>query len=212
LLVPFLKLSNNSHAEALVKSMGRVVRGDGSWDAGLAVLTEKLKGLGVDPGVSRMVDGSGLSTMDAVTPAQLTALLDNIQQRPWFPAWYDALPIAGAPDRLVGGTLRGRMSGTPAANNVHAKTGSLTGVTSLSGYVTAAHGRRLVFSVLFNDFLSDSPNDLEDAIAVRLAEYTGSDDVRRPGAPRVPQQRVPSDDPGTPVDESALECSWVKEC
>ncbi|MER6988485.1 D-alanyl-D-alanine carboxypeptidase/D-alanyl-D-alanine-endopeptidase [Saccharopolyspora hirsuta] len=211
LLVPFMKLSNNGHAEVLVKAMGREVRGEGSWAAGLEVLTEQLRGLGLSPEVLRLVDGSGLSTMDNVTPEQLTVLLDNAQQRPWFRAWYDSLPVAGVADRMVGGTLRNRMAGTAAENNVRAKTGSLTGVTSLSGYVTAANGRELVFSVVFNDFVSDSPKDLEDAIAIRLAEYRGADDQPR-GRPQVPQQRVQRDDPRTRADEGALECSWVKAC
>ncbi|MEV0703511.1 D-alanyl-D-alanine carboxypeptidase/D-alanyl-D-alanine-endopeptidase [Saccharopolyspora sp. NPDC050389] len=211
LLVPFLKLSNNGHAEILVKAMGREARGEGSWSAGLEVLTEKLSGLGVNPDVLRVVDGSGLSTMDQVTPEQLALLLDNARERPWFRSWYDALPVAGVADRMVGGTLRNRMAGTAAQNNVHAKTGSLTGVTSLSGYVTAANGRELVFSVVFNDFLGGSPRDLEDAIAIRLAEYDGADD-RPSGRVHVPKSRTHVDDPGTPVDESALECSWVKAC
>ncbi|PKW19324.1 D-alanyl-D-alanine carboxypeptidase/D-alanyl-D-alanine endopeptidase [Saccharopolyspora spinosa] len=211
LLVPFLKLSNNGHAEVLVKAMGREVRGDGSWSAGLEVLTDKLSRLGVDPAVLRMVDGSGLSTMDQVTPEQLAVLLDNARERPWFRSWYDALPVAGVADRMVGGTLRNRMAGTAAENNVHAKTGSMTGVTSLSGYVTTANGRELVFSVVFNDFLTSSPKDLEDAIAIRLAEYNGADDQPR-GRVHVPQSRTPPDDPSTRVDESTLECPWVKAC
>lgn len=210
LLVPFLKLSNNGHAEVLVKSMGRAARGAGSWEAGIEVLGEKLDDLGVDSRALRMVDGSGLSEMDSVTPGQLVSVLDNAKQRPWFRQWYDALPVAGVPDRMLGGTLRGRMRGTPAENNVHAKTGSILGVSALSGYVTAADGRELVFSVVFNDFLSEAPQDLEDAIAVRLAEYGATE--RTKGAPGVPAQREPADDPGTVRDESALECSWVKAC
>ena len=69
----------------------------------------------------------------------------------------------------MGGTLRNRMRGTPAEGNVHAKTGSMTGVTALSGYVTTADGRRLVFSFLQNNFVAGSPQSLEDAVVVRLA-------------------------------------------
>jgi serine-type D-Ala-D-Ala carboxypeptidase/endopeptidase (penicillin-binding protein 4) len=210
LLVPFLKLSNNGHAEVLVKAMGREKAGEGSWDAGIEVVAEELGGLGVDPRALRLVDGSGLSRMDSAMPEQLTALLDNAAGRPWFPEFHDALPVAGASDRLVGGTLRSRMAGTPAANNVHAKTGSMTGVTGLSGYVTAADGRRLVFSVVLNDHLSAAPRDIEDAIAVRLAGYDGAED--RPGLSRMPEPRTWPDDPRTDVDEADLECSWVKAC
>lgn len=206
LLVPFLKLSNNSHAEALVKAMGRQVRGQGSWPAGLGVVTDKVAGLGVDARALRAVDGSGLSTMDVVPPDQLTNLLDHARSRPWFGAWYQALPIAGAPDRMVGGTLRGRMAGTPAQNNVHAKTGSMTGVTSLSGYVRAANGHQLAFSLLFNNFLSDAPDDLQDAVAVRLAQYAGAADQSRPRESGPTPQQRPNQ------RGSTLECSWVKAC
>ncbi|QGK70808.1 D-alanyl-D-alanine carboxypeptidase/D-alanyl-D-alanine-endopeptidase [Allosaccharopolyspora coralli] len=210
LLVPFMKLSNNGHAEVLTKAMGRAERGEGSWSAGTDVIAARLADFGVDPEQVRFVDGSGLSTMDVVAPRDLATVLTEARKRPWFDAWYRSLPVAGVPERFVGGTLRNRMRDTPAENNVHAKTGSLTGVTSLSGYVTARNGHQLVFSVLFNDFVSPSPQDLEDAVAVRLAEYDGADDQSRP-AVRL-RSVLPQDDPRTEVDESQLECSWVKAC
>ncbi|GAA2364750.1 D-alanyl-D-alanine carboxypeptidase/D-alanyl-D-alanine-endopeptidase [Saccharopolyspora halophila] len=210
LLVPFLKLSNNGHAEVLVKAMGREEAGAGSWEAGTGVLAEQLTGLGVDPAALRLVDGSGLSRMDSVRPEQLTALLDEAAGMPWFQDFRNALPVAGAADRMVGGTLRNRMRDTAAEGNVRAKTGSMTGVTALSGYVTAADGRGLVFSAVLNDHLSAAPRDIGDAIAVRLAEYDGAAD--RTGGHRVPERRSRLDDPRTAVDERDLECSWVKAC
>ncbi|SDK08824.1 D-alanyl-D-alanine carboxypeptidase / D-alanyl-D-alanine-endopeptidase (penicillin-binding protein 4) [Actinopolyspora mzabensis] len=213
LLVPFLKLSNNGHAETLVKTMGRVLRDEGSWRAGLGVVRTGLAGLGIDPAKYRLVDGSGLSTLNAVSPAQLTELLDTARDRPWFEAWKRALPLAGAPDRMTGGTLGGRMRGTAAEGNVSAKTGSMTGVTALSGYVRTRTERPLVFSVVFNGFLSAPPRDLQDAVAVRLARLgTG-----RPGPVPNPGQRDRSagsavDIPSTRPDESMFECSWSKSC
>ena len=79
--------------------------------------------------------------MNLVRAQDLTDLLVAVRDEPWFDTWYDALPIAGNPDRFTGGTLRSRMRNTAAANNLHGKTGSLTGVTALSGYVTNADGR-----------------------------------------------------------------------
>lgn len=212
LLVPFLKLSNNVHAEVLVKTVGRVVRGQGTWAAGLAVLAERLTALGVPAGTYRQADGSGLSRMQMLTPDVVSTLLVSAVDEPWFDVWYDALPIAGIADRLVGGTLRSRMVGTPAAGNAHAKTGSLTGVSALSGYVTTAEGRRLVFSVLLNNYLSGAPKDIEDAVVVRLARHTGDADQRLPELNAVPTARLPADDPLTTVDESTLECSWSRAC
>ncbi len=206
LLTPFMKLSNNGHAEVLTKAMGKHARGEGSWPAGIEVITERLTGLGLDPAALHLVDGSGLSPMDEVSPEQLTLLLDNARQRPWFADFHEALPVAGDPDKLVGGTLRNRMGDTAAAGNVHAKTGSLTGATALSGYVTAANGRPLVFSVMFNDYRDAAPSDLQDAIAVRLAEHSGADEQsRRPTT--VLRKNAP-----VAGADSGLECSWIKSC
>src|SRR5262249_33977558 len=141
----------------------------------------------------------GLSRMDQVAPDQLVTVLGAARSRPWFTDWYNALPIAGQSDRMVGGTLRSRMRGTPAAGNVHAKTGSLTGVSALSGYVTTANGQQWVFSMVSNNAVGVNLKGLEDTVAVRLAEE-GSD--TRTGA------RVRVDQRDTPE----LECSWEKSC
>ncbi|MGQ0837449.1 D-alanyl-D-alanine carboxypeptidase/D-alanyl-D-alanine endopeptidase [Actinokineospora sp.] len=201
LLVPFLKLSNNMHAEILVKTAGRVAYGEGSWRAGVRAISAKLGGLGVDPAALSLVDGSGLSRMDQVAPDQVAALLIAAKTKPWFQTWYDALPVAGVPDRLVGGTLRNRMRDTAATGNVHAKTGSLTGVSALSGYVRTADGVPLVFSMISNNTLR-SARPLEDAVAVRLA----SD---RAGQARIAVVPAPRTDQDLRFD---VECSWIKAC
>lgn len=206
LLVPFMKLSNNGHAEVLTKAMGRKAYGEGSWSAGLRAGQAALAGLGTTTATMRMVDGSGLSRRDLTTPGHLATLLHSAQDEPWFDVWYASLPIAGDPDRMVGGTLRSRMRGTPAAGNVHAKTGSLTAVTALSGYVTSADGERLIFSVVFNNHLSGKPSDLEDRIAVRLAQFsrgetTSAQDTYDPAPPEYA-------DPY----HGDVECSWRKAC
>jgi D-alanyl-D-alanine carboxypeptidase/D-alanyl-D-alanine-endopeptidase (penicillin-binding protein 4) len=213
LLVPFLKLSNNLHAETLVKAAGEKVSGQGTWSAGLKALEADSSALGVDSGQLRLVDGSGLSRMDTMTPDQLANVLVTAQRQPWFGAWYQALPIAGVSDRMVGGTLRNRMVGTPAANNMHAKTGSMTGVSALSGYVTAADGEKLVFAMVSNDFLGGLPTSIEDAVGVRLAEYNGAADQSSTNL--LPQHKVT---PQSTTDQqltnprSQLECSWNGTC
>jgi D-alanyl-D-alanine carboxypeptidase/D-alanyl-D-alanine-endopeptidase (penicillin-binding protein 4) len=171
LMNPFLKLSNNMHAETLVKAMGAVAEADGSWSAGLGVVTDYAQSVGVDTSTIRLSDGSGLSRKVNVTADSVTDILIAAQKEPWFQQWYDALPIAGNPDRFVGGTLRSRMAGTPAANNLHGKTGSLTGVTALSGYVTTADHRKLVFSMLSNNYLT-TPRPVEDAVGITLASWS----------------------------------------
>lgn len=205
--VPFLKLSNNGIAEILVKSIGRKAAGEGSWAAGIKEITAFLTAHGVTG--PRMTDGSGLSRADVVAPDDLVALLAAMRAKPWFAAWYDALPVAGDPDRLVGGTLRSRMRGTPAEGNVHAKTGTLTSVSALSGYVTSADGEPLIFSMITNNHVTAAPRDIEDAVAVRLAQFTRG--AATEGTPWRARLRLPEPAPGGP-DPGAVECSWIRAC
>lgn len=200
LVVPFMKLSNNLHAEILVKAMGRATSGQGTWGAGLAAMSERLRAYGIDPSRLSLRDGSGLSRMDQISPDQLVALLGAAHDRPWFDAWYDSLPVAGVSDRMVGGTLRSRMKGTEAEGDVHAKTGSLTGVSGLSGYVDTAGGETWVFSMVSNNFVGVNMKSVEDAVAIRLASEGNAAAAR--SVPRV------STEPAT----TELECSWEKAC
>ncbi|MGW1613834.1 D-alanyl-D-alanine carboxypeptidase/D-alanyl-D-alanine endopeptidase [Streptomyces sp. NPDC002285] len=172
LLIPFMKLSNNMHAEILTKAMGHEVSRQGSWGAGLDAIAGYLKGVGVDAGKVRQVDGSGLSRMDNFAAGQLVELLLAVRAEPWYADWHRSLPVACDPDRFVGGTLRSRMCGTPAALNARAKTGSLTGASALSGYVTDSGGRELVYGIVLNNYLASSVKPLEDAIVVTLARST----------------------------------------
>jgi D-alanyl-D-alanine carboxypeptidase/D-alanyl-D-alanine-endopeptidase (penicillin-binding protein 4) len=108
-----------------------------------------------------------------VSSQTFTDLLLASARQPWFDAWYTALPIAGDPDRMVGGSLRYRLRGTAAQNNLHAKTGSMAGVSSLSGYITDANGRCLVFSMVSNNYLSDAApvRAVENRVARALAQW-----------------------------------------
>ncbi|WP_457029632.1 D-alanyl-D-alanine carboxypeptidase/D-alanyl-D-alanine endopeptidase [Kitasatospora sp. P5_F3] len=182
LLVPMLKISNNGIAEHLLKEIGKVKGGQGSWSAGVTQVSGFLKANGLELPTSRQVDGSGLSRYDLVSASKMTGLLKLAPGKPWFKTWYDALPVAGNPERMVGGTLAARMRGTAAENNVHAKSGSMGGVDNLVGYATAPDGRRLAFSILVNNFPGARPRSVLDAIAVRLA--TGP--AVTPSAPAAP--------------------------
>ncbi len=205
LLIPFMKLSNNIHAEALTKAIGYATAGRGTWDAGLSAIADWLKKQGVDTGAVRQVDGSGLSRMDNIAAGRLTELLLSVRDEPWYADWYASLPVACAPDRFVGGTLRTRMCATPAAGNARGKTGSLTGASALSGYVTDADGRELVYSVVLNNYLADSVKSLEDAIVVTLAKSgAGHAEAVRPRA-----VRGATADAG-PTADAGLECAWAK--
>jgi serine-type D-Ala-D-Ala carboxypeptidase/endopeptidase (penicillin-binding protein 4) len=207
LLPSFLKLSNNGHAELLTKAMGRAKTpgSAGSWSTGLAASTAALKALGVDTSKITMGDGSGLSRRDWLTTSQIATLLTAAQARPWFATWYAALPIAGDPDPMIGGTLRSRMVGTPAAENLHGKTGTLTGVNSLSGYVKDKSGRTLVFSSISNSATA-SVADILDRAAVALASSGASQSAT------LMQRRLNSTEIKPHVvtrNGEEVECSWV---
>ena len=171
LLVPFLKLSNNGHAEAITKTLGARSGRPGSWADGTKALRDYAARIGIPIAGLRFVDGSGLARADRLTPNQLASLLDKVQRTSWWPAFRAALPVAGAdPVRWTGGTLASRMRGTAAAGNLRAKNGSLTGVTSLAGYVTGADGRRYVF-VMMSNYSATSPRPVEDRLGVLLARW-----------------------------------------
>ncbi|MDH6131956.1 D-alanyl-D-alanine carboxypeptidase/D-alanyl-D-alanine-endopeptidase (penicillin-binding protein 4) [Kitasatospora sp. MAA4] len=180
LLVPFLKLSNNGIAEHLVKEIGRVRSGSGSWAAGLDKVRDFLQRSGLETTPARQVDGSGLSRQDLMTTSRLDALLRFARGQAWFPAWYDALPVAGDPRRMVGGTMTDRLRGTAAEGRVHAKTGSMTGVDALAGYLDRADGHTLAFSILFNNFVGPSPRPVIDAFVLRLASDRAVDPTASP--------------------------------
>ena len=172
LLKPFLKYSNNMHAEALTKAMSRKTGGKGTWAGGIAQTRRYLTSLGVPMGGVVLVDGSGLSRATKLTPRALNRTLVAVRKESWFSSFYAALPVAGNTNRSVGGTLRNRMNRTRAANNAHAKTGSLTGVTALSGYVKGRNGHLYVFSML-SQYSRTSPRPVENTLVVTLANWNG---------------------------------------
>lgn len=115
-------------------------------------------------------DGSGLTRANTMTPRAFGTLLVKVQSERWFGSFRNALPVAGISERMVGGTLRHRMNGTRAAGNAWAKTGTLTGVTALSGYVRGRDGRLYVFSML-SQYTGSSPRPVEDELVVTLAGW-----------------------------------------
>ncbi|MEU3018446.1 MULTISPECIES: D-alanyl-D-alanine carboxypeptidase/D-alanyl-D-alanine-endopeptidase [unclassified Nocardiopsis] len=201
-LVPLMKFSNNGHTEMLTKTLGREVSGEGSWEAGLTVQETALQQLGVDTSDLVLTDGSGLSRGNLVTANTVVDLLDSVQDADWYPVWHDSLPVAGDSDPFVGGTLANRMGGTAAEGVARAKTGTMSGVSALSGYVEGPDGE-LYFSVVNNGHTGGAPLGAQDAVVVRLAEYLGN----QGGAATVAQRG------GTvAVEGGQVECSWDLTC
>ncbi|RSK27643.1 D-alanyl-D-alanine carboxypeptidase/D-alanyl-D-alanine-endopeptidase [Bacillus sp. HMF5848] len=169
LLIPFMKLSNNVHAEVLVKEMGKVKAGEGSWNQGLAVMKHELQALGIDVNTLITRDGSGISHVNAIPANEISRLLFVAQQQKWFPAFQSSLPVSGFHEKMVGGTLRYRLTDPSAIGRVYAKTGTLTSVSSLAGYVKTDSGEDLIFSIVLNGLLDEwEGKNLEDKIVMAL--------------------------------------------
>ena len=157
--------SQNWHAEQLLKTIGKEVRGEGTWSAGLAVERATLAELGVDTTAMFLRDASGLSSANLVTPEAIVALLAAMRERPSGSAFVSALPVAAE-----SGSLRGRFGGTAAAGRVRAKTGYIENVYSLSGYVTTLEGVEYAFSVVVNQTAGESAAAAIDRLVTGIVE------------------------------------------
>jgi PBP4 family serine-type D-alanyl-D-alanine carboxypeptidase len=114
-------------------------------------------------------DASGLSRLNLVSADTLVQILKFIHQDQRFSFFYDALPIAGCD-----GTLANRMKGTAAENNAHAKTGSMSNVSAISGYVRTKDGEMLAFSMMIDNCLASKSRmeAAQDAAIERLARFS----------------------------------------
>ena len=168
------KRSQNLYAEQLFRTMGMVFYGHGNMETGRAVAYPLFTHWGIDTTRIQMHDGCGLSPDDMVSPASTVAVLTAMYHSKIFKPFYESLPIAG-----VDGSLRYRMKGTAAENNVHAKTGTIEHVSSLSGYVTDKDGQTFVFSIMVNHFTvpTSLAEKLEDGVCERLASFSAKEGV-----------------------------------
>lgn len=145
--------SNNVFAESLLRTLGVQPSNSNSVEAGLKEIKLILTRLGVDPNRYHLVDGSGLSRVNLVSPVTLVQTLRAMANSPRAELYQKSLPKAG-----VSGTLKGRFQNTTATEAVYAKTGPLTGVASLAGYVFPPDYQPLVFSITINQtMLSSQP-------------------------------------------------------
>jgi D-alanyl-D-alanine carboxypeptidase/D-alanyl-D-alanine-endopeptidase (penicillin-binding protein 4) len=157
--------SENFYAEMLIKALGARFGSGGSTAAGLAVARAQLASFGIHP---KMVDGSGLSRGDQTTTREVVRLLERMDAQDAAVTWQASLPVAGR-----SGTLRNRMRGTAAAGRCAAKTGTLIGVSALSGYCTSTGGVRVAFSFIENRVCNYCAKKVEDRMVSAIARLDG---------------------------------------
>jgi D-alanyl-D-alanine carboxypeptidase/D-alanyl-D-alanine-endopeptidase (penicillin-binding protein 4) len=139
------KISQNLHAELLLRMLGKTFAKDGSLAQGTRVVRQFLIDAGISDGDFFFYDGSGMSMDDRIAPRAYTKLLTYAARQPWGAAWRETFPIAG-----TDGTLASRFRNSPLKGRLWAKTGTLNESIALSGYMTANSGKTIAFSILIN--------------------------------------------------------------
>jgi D-alanyl-D-alanine carboxypeptidase/D-alanyl-D-alanine-endopeptidase (penicillin-binding protein 4) len=162
------KSSQNFFAEQLLKTIGLEKEGYGTTENGVKAISNVLKEMGINPESLVMVDGSGLSHLNLVTPKHIVSLLSYLFKSKHFIPFYNSLPISG-----VDGTLGKRMKGTRAENLVRGKTGFLNYGRSLSGYTYTADNEPVVFSIISNNFTVPVKlaENIQDLVCLRLVNF-----------------------------------------
>ena len=162
------KVSQNLHAEIMLREVGRVTRGEATVAAGVEEMKLFLQEAGVERDQYRFVDGSGLSRLTLVSPDTIYRLLRHMHGSKYRDAWIALLPIGGEDGTLIGRFKNNKIE----AKRIHAKTGTLSHVSGLSGYVDSIKYGRVVFSLLINNY-NDPPAEIRkvmDDIALMLSE------------------------------------------
>jgi D-alanyl-D-alanine carboxypeptidase/D-alanyl-D-alanine-endopeptidase (penicillin-binding protein 4) len=149
------KVSQNLHAELLLRLLGKTFASDGSLAQGTRVVRQFLIDIGIPDSDFFFYDGSGMSMDDRITPRAFTHLLAYASHQAWGEDWRKAFPVAG-----VDGTLYSRFRNSPLKGKLWAKTGTLNETNALSGYLQTAAGKTLAFSILINGHRPGSPSDL----------------------------------------------------
>lgn len=139
--------SHNLYAETLIKLL-EIQTNDNLKNT---ILQKRLTQLGIDLNSYKLVDGSGLSRHNLATPATFVSLLQKMSQTPQGKIYRNSLAVGG-----INGTLTNRFKDTPIQGRLQAKTGSLSGISALSGYLDIPKGETLVFSIMVNT--SNQPN------------------------------------------------------
>jgi D-alanyl-D-alanine carboxypeptidase/D-alanyl-D-alanine-endopeptidase (penicillin-binding protein 4) len=160
------KISQNLHAELLLRLLGKTFGSDGSFAQGSRVVRQFLIEAGVNDADFFMYDGSGMSPDDRIAPRAYAQLLSYASRMPWGAGWRETFPVAG-----VDGTLTNRFKNSPLKGKLWAKTGTLNETNTLSGYLTTATGKTLAFSIMVNGHRPGSEDEIQavDRIAEAIA-------------------------------------------
>lgn len=158
----FLKVSQNYYGEMFLKAIGRTAGRAGSAAAGRQVVRETLGKWGISADSFVMSDGSGLSRYDYVTADTIVTILKHV----WTDEKLRGPFLAALPTSAYDGTLSSRMRNTPLAGRVQAKTGTISNMRALSGYLTTDSGERIVFSIIANHYTA--PTAEVDAVAEKI--------------------------------------------
>lgn len=160
------KVSQNLHAELMLRLLGKAFAKDGSLAQGTRVVRQFLIDTGIPDADFFFYDGSGMSMDDRITPRAFTHLLAYASHQAWGGDWRKTFPIAG-----VDGTLYNRFRNSPLKGKIWAKTGTLNETNALSGYLQTATGKTLAFSILVNGHRPGSPaaNPAIDRICEAIA-------------------------------------------
>ena len=159
------KKSHNLYAESLLQTIGAEVDGEGSREQGSLAERDIINRMGL--GEIDLYDGSGLSRRNEVSPYQVVNLLKYMYEQPYWDVFYRSLSIGG-----IDGTLQGRFSQPDFCGRVYAKTGSIGGVSALSGYLTAKNGKMFAFSIMVNNTnRAKLARRIEDHICKILIDY-----------------------------------------
>lgn len=143
-----LRESDNFYTEMLVKELAAsVLKTQGTTELGLGLIQEYLMEHGVDPNYLELRDGSGMAPATMIRLSDLSQYLHQLRGQPWFPVFYEALPVSG-----TNGTLEDRFHNSPIRNRFNGKTGFLTGVRSLSGYLSTRQGTELTVTLATNNY------------------------------------------------------------
>ena len=163
------KNSHNLSGEVLLKTIGKELAGEGSYDASCSFIEQFASKAGISPNSFVYVDGSGLSRFNLISPAEQTSLLNYVYRAKYKETFINSLARPGE-----AGTLKSRMTKSLAEKNVFAKTGSMNSISTISGYVKTRDAETLAFSIMINNYTvpQSLAHNLQDLICMRLASFS----------------------------------------